>query len=106
MRSHITCEIFYTGVLRWLETGEGECRKDFGLCENLSVYIGPNEDRAHLQGELEASFYLCGLSYNSPFNTGFSDFLQESYDRNLYKNPRRLAWLRNGRNGIVTKEGT
>ena len=68
--------------------------KSVGLCFNFALWMGnnnlPNNERFILNNELKISFgWEC-----HPFNISFVNYMDECGNNTVYKNKKRLKWLK------------
>lgn len=78
----------------WIEAGCPE-HKIFkirdGICWNYSNWIHPNDQYSFFPSDTPLRAFL-GSTY--PFSGGYELFQIEQDSRTLYKNPARLAWIK------------
>lgn len=94
----IELKFMFVWLQQWIDAGFPENRfgidKSFGLCrvvdrwEISHGYIGPM--RGLLKEELKRLFD--GKLY--PFNNNSEDFIKETMNHRHYKNPKRLAFIK------------
>jgi hypothetical protein len=90
----VTLKQFYKDLYAWVLAGMPE-HPDFyigyGLCSNLNAW---SNSTYNLRDELNLSFIRAHLDAKYPFNHSPSHFYEELGDSGLYKNRRRLDWIK------------
>ena len=92
---------FYKELQDWIDSGfppHPYFSKGCGICGNLHSWdcerIISTETLFGLLEELHESFKLAGLNSHFPFNAHRDHFNEEAGKGLLYKNPTRLAWIK------------
>lgn len=93
---------FYIEINTWIESG---CKghkffeADSGLCYNLSAFCrNANLSEAEINYysyTLREGFIRAAFEEHLPFNADYYSYRRESCQHTLYKNPARLAWIKN-----------
>jgi len=92
---------FYRDIQQWIDAGTpadsyfNACR---GLCSNLHSWCVEKQvgDLAEdtLAWELADSFERANLNQTYPFDDSMASFMRETWDRTMYHNAKRLAWVK------------
>lgn len=97
-------QAFYTDLQAWIDNGmplhnAHNFDAQFAICSNFkrwsrSRHLPADRTKARI-ASLQAQFAAKGLHYDCPFNNGrYLDFNQERENNEFYKNPARLAWIK------------
>lgn len=103
MKQSKTLTAFYNDLNEWINSDFPLCDYPFidsvGLCTNLSVWCKDkylsDSLKQSLVVELHEQFNDAGLDILTPFNANFGSYSQETKTDNIFKNPKRIAWIKN-----------
>lgn len=90
-----TLKQFYREIQQWIDDGcpEHDVFKTYRpLCRSINAWSSFDP---HLSAELKGQFLTAGLHRDYPFNMGDPDnYGDEANDDTVFKNPARLAWIK------------
>lgn len=86
---------FYREIQQWIDDGcpdHDVFRKTTAICLSLERWLGYFDRKVNKI--LEDSFNDAGLDFVLPFNKDLGEFEVEMLNHSIYKNPARLAWIK------------